>query len=241
MKKISVAILLAVFAVTAIAQNTTVVNDKDAVVRSVSGFHAVEVSHGIDLYISQGNTEAVAISAKNEKFRSNIKTVVTNGVLKIYYDDAGTMVHVNFDNRKLVAYVTVKNIDALRASGGSDVYVQGVLQSPDLRVELSGGSDLSGQLQAADFKINLDGGSDAKISGKSGSITVSASGGSDFKGYDFVTDNCNVDASGGSDIYITANKELTARASGGSDVYYKGSAVIKSTDASGGSDVKKKG
>jgi len=241
MRKIGVAILFAVFSATAIAQNNTIVNDKDAEVRTVSGFHAVEVSHGIDLYISQGSTEGVAISATNAKYRSNIKTVVTNGVLKIYYDDAGTHVHVNFDDRKLIAYVTVKNIDDLQASGGSDVYIKGSIQSQNLTVGLSGGSDLNGQLQATNLKMQLDGGSDAKVAGKAGSLTVTASGGSDFKGYDLVTGNCNANANGGSDVYITVNGELNATASGGSDVYYKGSGVIKTSNASGGSDVKKRG
>ena len=233
--------LCVAFAITAIAQNNTVVNDKNAEVRNVTSFHAVEISHGIDLYITQGPTEGVAISASNDKYRSNIKTQVVNGVLKIFYDDAGTMVHFNWNNRQMKAYVTIKDIDALSASGGSDVYVQGVLQASSLSIDLSGGSDLNGQLQATTFKVVATGGSDVKISGKAGSLSVEASGGSDFKGYDFITDNCDIDASGGSDVYISVNKEMNVKASGGSDVFYKGTAVINSTEASGGSGVKRRG
>jgi len=50
---------------------------------------------------------------------------------------------------------------------------------------------------------------------------------------------CKVDASGGSDTYITVNKELTAQASGGSDVFYKGNAVVKEMRSSGSSSIKK--
>lgn len=240
MRKIGFVFLFALFAIAAAAQNN-VVNDKDAEARTVSGFHAVEVSHGIDLYISQGTAEGVAVSAKNAKYRSNIKTVVENGVLKIYYDDAGTHVHVNFDSRKLIAYVTVKDIDNLKASGGSDVFIKGNLQSSNLSIVLSGGSDINGQLQAGNLKMQLDGGSEAKVSGKAGTLTVTSGGGSDFKGYDLITDNCNANANGGSDVYITVNGQLNASASGGSDIYYKGSGVIKNSSASGGSDIKKRG
>ena len=59
--------------------------------------------------------------------------------------------------------------------------------------------------------------------------------GSDFSGYSLSVDICNVEASGGSDIYITVNKELSARASGGSDVYYKGSGLIRDIKTSGSS------
>lgn len=220
----------------------TVVEDKNAEVRSVSGFHGVYISSGIDLYITQGSTEGVAVSATERKYRDNIKTVVENGILKIYYD-AGIGVHINWGwgNKKMKAYVTVKNIDDLHASGGSDIYTEGTLQADKLNLHASGGSDFHGRLNVGSFTTKLSGGSDVDVAGKAGSISVDASGGSDFKGYELIADNCDVQASGGSDVYITVNKELNVHASGGSDVTYKGTGVIKNYSTSGSSDVRKKG
>jgi len=241
MKRIFSLIVCAVFATSVIAQNT-VVNDKNAVVRNVSGFHAIQISHGIDLYLAQGNNEGVAISATNEKYRSNIKTEVIDGVLKIFYDDAGTNVHISWNgNRQMKAYVTVKDITMLGASGGSDVYIQGQLHASNLDLRLSGGSDFSGAVDISKLIVNASGGSDVKISGKAASLSVDANGGSDFHGYDLSSDNCDVDASGGSDVYVTVNKEMNVSASGGSDVSYKGNGVIRNSSASGGSGVKKRG
>ena len=81
------------------------VNDPNAESRNVKGFHAVKVATGIDLLLSQGNTEAVAVSASTNEHRDRIKTVVENGVLKIYYDNNGLNFR-NSDNRKLKAYVS---------------------------------------------------------------------------------------------------------------------------------------
>ncbi len=241
MKKIIYFLLLAGFANIAAAQKT-VVNDKNAEVRNVSAFHAVHISNGIDLYITQGDVEGVAISASELKYRENIKTIVEDGVLKIYYD-AGIGVHINWGwgDKKMKAYVTVKNIDGLHASGGSDIYTEGTLQTAKLDMHLSGGSDFRGKVDVGTLTVRQSGGSDIDVSGKVGSVTVGASGGSDFKGYDLVADNCDVEASGGSDVYVTVNKELNVRASGGSDVTYKGTAVIKNYSTSGSSDVRKKG
>lgn len=83
--------------------------------------------------------------------------------------------------------------------------------------------------------MEASGGSDVSISGSTGRLTVDASGGSDFKGYELSADICNVEASGGSDIYVTVNKELSARASGGSDVFYKGNGLIRDIKTSGSS------
>ncbi len=65
----------------------TVINDKNVEVRNVSSFSAIKVSGGIDVYLSQSNEDAVAVSASDEKYRDDIKTEVKNGVLNIYFDN----------------------------------------------------------------------------------------------------------------------------------------------------------
>ena len=217
-----------------------VVNDANAEKRSVSGFHAIHVAGGVDLYLTQGNDEAVAVSASEKEYRDKIVTVVENGVLKIYYDTKW----YNWswkNNRKLKAYVSIKNIDALNASGGSDVNVNGTLSATKLLLDLSGGSDFKGAVNVTDLNIDQSGGSDLNISGRATNVTIDASGGSDVNAYGLIADNCYAECSGGSDINITVNKELEADASGGSDIHYKGSAVIKKKSSSGGSSVSKRG
>ena len=98
-----------------------------------------------------------------------------------------------------------------------------------------GGSDFDGKIESDELKIQASGGSDVSISGKAARLTIDASGGSDFKGYDLVSDICNVEASGGSNVHVTVNKELSANASGGSDVFYKGSGLIRDIKTSGSS------
>lgn len=240
MKKIIFFFVCALSTVASIAQNT-VVSDKNAEVRKAIGFHGVHIASGIDLYISQGNSEAVAVSANETRYRNNIKVEVENGILKIYYD-AGMGVHFSFGNaRNMKAYVTIKDISELTASGGSDVYVEGSLQSSNLNLRLSGGSDFRGKVEAGIMGIKASGGSDVKISGKAANVSVDMNGGSDFRGYDFVSDVCNIEASGGSDVYITVNKEMSVHASGGSDVSYRGNAVIKNYNTSGSSEIHKNG
>jgi len=232
MQKLFSLLVVTSFILTASAQKT--VNDANAQKRNVSGFHAIEVSGGIDLYLSQGE-EAVAVSASRTEDRDRIITEVKNGVLKIWYDHK-TGIRIDWNvNRKLKAYVSVKTLDALEASGGSDVDIDGTLKTPKLNMEISGGSDFKGKLESDEVRITASGGSDVDISGKAARLTIDASGGSDFSGYEFATDICNVEASGGSDVHITVNKELSANASGGSDVYYKGNGLIRDLKTSGSS------
>ena len=231
MKKLLFSLLVMGLITAASAQKT--INDANAEKRNVSGFHAIEVSGGIDLYLSQGE-EAVAVSASKNEYRAKIKTEVKDGVLKIWYEWNSNL-RFDWSNHKLKAYVSFKDIDRLEGSGGSDISVDGSIKVAKLAMEVSGGSDFDGKVETDELKIHASGGSDVDISGKAARLTIDASGGSDFKGYDLASDICNVEASGGSDIQVTVNKELSANASGGSDVYYKGTGLIRDLKTSGSS------
>lgn len=232
-------ILIAFMTGSVINAQKIIVNDANAEVRSLnSSFHAIKVSGGIDLYLSQYETESIAVSASEDKYKQEIKTVVENGVLRIFFDGSNWS---GSGNKKLKAYVSFKNLDHLQASGASDVFVAGSITVPNLNMTMSGASDFKGAVSVSSLSLDLSGASDAKISGSANLISIESSGASDVKGYDLVTESCTVKASGASDVNITVNKELNVTASGASDVFYKGSGVIKEIKSSGASTVAKKG
>jgi len=237
MKKI-IASLLAVMSIAGLhAQN--LVYDANAQVRKVSSFHGVSVQSGIVLYLSQGKEQAVAVSAEEEKYVERIITEVKDGILKIRVDSK-MWNNWNWGNKKLKAYVTVTTLDYLGASGGSIAKLADEISVNDLVADASGGSIIEGRMKGNKLDADLSGGSIYKVEGSFNSVTIEASGGSIFKDYGFAANTCSVDASGGSIINLSVNKELKADASGGSIINYKGSGVITSVDASGGSSIKKK-
>jgi hypothetical protein len=241
MKKIS--ILFCFLATTFIvAAQKQVINDPNVQARTVSGsFSEIKVSNAIDVYLSQGETESVAVSASTPEFRDKIKTDVSNGVLKIWYEDENKF-WKNGSNRKLKAYVSVKTLNRLSASGASDVIVNGDIRSNELEMTFSGASDFKGGAVFANMLVaNLSGASDINIKGgKVTTLKVDASGASDFNGYELETDNCSAEASGASDIKVTVNNELNVRATGASGVRYKGSGRIQNLKTSGASSVNRR-
>jgi len=236
MKKIVLSLIILTASVSAVFAQKTI-NDPNAEKRNINGFHAVEVGGGIDLYLSQGD-ETVVVSASEIKYRDRMRTEVKNGVLKIWYDYKSGF-RFETGNKKMKAYVSFKVLDRVEGSGGSDVYVDGAIKSDKLDLDISGGSDFKGKVSVSDLKVDASGGSDVNISGDAKNLKLDASGGSDFKGYDLTVDICDLQASGGSDIYITVNKEMTADASGGSDIFYKGNGLIREIKSSGSSGIKR--
>lgn len=237
MKKIIVFFITCCFVSGTYAQNDIVV-DANASVRNVSGqFDAIKVSGGIDLYLSQSDNVAVAVSGSSENFKEGIKTVIEDGVLKIFYKGD---ISWRKKDRKLRAYVSFKDLKKLDASGACDVIVSGNVDVATLSIRISGASEFTGQVKADVLKLDLSGASDAKISGSANTVVIESSGASDVKGYDLVTGICKVKVSGASDVYITVNTELSASASGASDIRYKGNALVKDMHSSGASSIAKK-
>ena len=214
----------------AMAQKT-IINDANAEKRDVPGFSGITVSGGIDIYLSQGNEDGIAVSA------TEIKTEVKNGTLQIRYESDG--VSWGSGNKKLRAYVSFKNINQLSASGSSDVYISGTLKAGELSITLSGSSDLKGIVEVENLKAAVSGASDIIISGKATSLNIVASGSSDFKDYGLIVQSCEARVSGSSDVQITVEKEISATASGSSDIRIRGTGVIKKTSTSGSSSVRK--
>lgn len=222
---------------TATAQQKQVIADENAQQRNLKGFHAIKVSHAFDVVISQGNEEGVVVSAKNAEFRDKITTEVKDGVLIIGYEEKMW----KGGNKNLKAYVSVKDLDQLTASGACDISITGTLKAKELSIVLSGASDLKGSVEAEFLSADLNGASDVSINGRVAGLKVEASGASDFKGYDLMAEKCDAKASGASDIKITVNKELNAEASGASGVSFKGTGVIKDIKSSGASSITRKG
>lgn len=237
MKKLIV-LLPFLFFIRFLSAQNTVVHDSQAEARTVSSFHAIEVSNGIDLILKQGNEEAVAVSASTPEIKSRIKTEVANGKLKIYFDNHGMK---DWNNKKeLKAYVSFKNLDKLQANSGADATTDGNINVNTLSIELSSGADFGGSVTAQHLDVDQSSGSDMNIKGKVSDLNITTSSGSDFNGYDLVSETCNANASSGSDIEITVNKDLKAEASSGGGINYKGNGSVSSVNSSGGK-VKKQG
>ena len=208
--------------------------------RSVSNFNSLSVSSGIDVYLSQGNSEKLTIEAKGID-EDQVISEVRNGTLKLYVERKGLMGSWNWGRNTYVkAYLTFRQLKNLQASEGADVFGQGRLSFNNLNLEASGGSDVKLDLKADDLNVSASGGADAILQGSARSLNAEGSGGADVDARKLIVETCNANSSGGSDVYVNATQELRMKASGGSDIYYSGSAKVLAKSESGGSDIKRR-
>jgi hypothetical protein len=237
MKKIILS-LLTIISLHSFAQDA-VVNDANAEKRTLSGsFSAIKVSDGIDLYLSQGNEESIAVSASEQKYLDRFKTVVDNGVLKIYYDNS-TMIWNGNEKRKLKAYVSFKTLERLQASSGASVDAKNTFKLDKLEMHFSSGAQFNGEVNIGDMNVDQNSGSEINITGSAEKLKVDLSSGALFKGYELNAEYCEAKASSGGEVRINVNKELAAKASSGGGIKYRGNASITDLNVSSGGVVKK--
>ncbi len=202
--------------------------------RKVSNFQGVSVATGIDLYLTQSNSESVFLETY-ENLHDLIKIEVQGGILKIHSTKRG------YNTTKAPkVYVSIKTLNKLKGSSGSDIYGQNNFKVDNLEIDMNSGSDLKIEVTANTIDCDINSGSDAEISGTTNFLKVNASSGSDLEAFNLVSKTCNVDASSAADVNINVTEKLTADASSGSDINYKGNPEYTNLDESSGADINKR-
>ena len=229
-KKLIQTFFLSLFSLIFVSLSIAQVNEP----REVEDFSKIVVSSGIDLILNQGNELKAMAEARNDKALESIITEVKDNTLKIYCKEK--ILKPGPRN----VYVTFRNLDEIKATGGSDVTAESGINVSDLEISAHGGSDISLEIEAGKLRSIISGGSDADLTGKVTEFVAEASGGSDLKAKELVTEICSLEVSGGSDGCITVNGTLNVKASGGSDIVYYGNAQVRNINASGGSDVERR-
>ena len=260
MKKILFALLFLVGFVVNAQENKSIVYDENAQQRKVPSFTAISVSSAIDLYLTQSNKNAVAVSASNDEIRDHIVTEVVGGTLIIRLGDKGSWFSWRkWGNYKTKAYVSIQDINALTASGASNVHLVNTIESPKMRIKLSGASDFKGNIKAGVLMYQLTGASDYKgeisansididgsgassieLIGKVDDLAIEVSGASTAKLYNLTAKGAILRASGASNIGVTVTEILRANSSGASDINYKGNPTVKESNTSGASSIKRR-
>ena len=203
--------------------------------KKVKSFNQINLSSGIDVYLTPGSSEEVKIRA-SEDIMQYVVAEVDGNTLVIKMDNKGRKWNWS-DHQETTVYVTYTRLSEIRASGGSDVFTSAPLKANSFTIQASGGSDLKMDISVENLVCTVSGGADLDLSGSAQTIKLDCSGGSDTKARDLRTQNATIEASGGADVYLTVNGELDVEASGASDVTVYGKPRVTHQSSSGAADI----
>jgi hypothetical protein len=192
-------------------------------------FTSIKVSTGLDLYISQSNNVSLRVEA-DENLHDIIITEISNGVLKVYSEK-------NIWKAKARSvYVSVKDLEEISATSGSDVYTENTLRVGNLRVMTTSGADARMTVNAENITTSSTSGSDIKLMGTAVNHTAKATSGSSIKSYGLKSQNVIAKVTSGANIDVYATESIDAVATSGGDIDYKGNPrQVNKKSTSGGS------
>jgi hypothetical protein len=214
---------------------TTALAKADTQDRHLTGFNAVSVAGSYDVFITQSSTESVKVDAPSNVI-DKIITEVEGGVLKIH-TKSGTNWSWDSGNKKMIIYVSIKNINSVSLAGSGDVVFKDGLRAPSLKIKLTGSGDISGKVEVKNLESSIGGSGDITLSGRAENSAVSVVGSGDFTGQNLVTINTQVKVAGSGDATVNANEKIDASVVGSGDVHYTGSARNVSSSKAGSGSV----
>ncbi len=235
MNKFLYSLLVLLMPVLGFAQET--MQDPLAEKRTVPAFHGIEAATGIHVYLTQGNTDEVAVSALTVEYRDKIVTKVENGILKIYYDNKLGAISRKKEGKNLKAWVSCRMPDKLVVNTGAQVDFVSRLKGTGLVMQVNTGAMVKGEVDIESLQVKVNTGSQVLLTGKAGKLDVNGDTGSKFKGEDLVAEECHIEVSTGASITVNAGKELEVKANTGGTVRYKGAAALKEIKTNTGGSV----
>lgn len=191
-------------------------------------FTKVDVSQGITVYITMSENVSLTVEA-DENLHEHIKTEVHNGVLKIFTEE--TIWKAKARN----IYIKAPNINAMKASSGSEIISDNTLISSNFDIKASSGASMNLILNSESVFSSTSSGSSIELKGKSFSHTSKASSGSVIDANALNSKEVIVHASSGASIDVNATENLIAKASSGGHIEYSGNPKkIERKSSSGG-------
>jgi len=190
--------------------NKVVKADRDA-----PSFNGLQVSSGIDVYLKQGNNEAITVEA-DENLHEYIITEVKGGVLHVYTE-------ANIRDAEMTrVYVTMKDVTSVKTSSAGDVVGETPVKSDRLELSASSAGDINLEVYAKEIEADISSSGDMTLTGETEKLEADLSSAGDLNGYDLKAREANISVSSAGDADINVSEKITARASSAGDINYKG-------------------
>lgn len=200
---------------------------------SFTGIGGVSANNAFEVIVKISDTEENVVIEANENLHRYIEVTRSGNVIEV-----GLVHNVNIKGHAtLRAIITTKSMYQFFASGASHITVQDSISAPNMYVDLSGASSLNAELYANHMNAELSGASQINLSGECANFELDLSGASEASGYDYIIETLNGDFSGASSAQLTIENAIYLDASGASSLQYKGNAILKGQDLSGGSTI----
>lgn len=205
-------------------KTTTTLRDE----REVKNFTGVGAGGPIDVVVKLGDKESVRFEGDKEAI-ATLVTEVKGSILIIRPQTSWTSWAKKYENKKITAYVTAKQLSSIAMSGNGSITVADPITAAEFAVTLSGSGSVKLHVDADKITGVLSGSGNIDLNGKAKNASVTLSGPGNFGGKSLQVDQLSARISGSGNINVKTDGSISAFVSGSGNVYYTGNPDIKKT------------
>lgn len=197
--------------------------------RDVKNFNGIVAGGPIEVVVKLGAKESLRFEGDKEAI-ATLVSEVKGDKLVIRPQTSWVSWAKKYENKKIIAYVTAKQLSSLTMSGNGSLIVSGTITAAEFTTTLSGSGTIKAKVDADKITGLISGSGTADISGKAdvASVTLSGTGNFGSKALTIVN-KLSARISGKGSINVSTNGTINATISGSGHVYYSGNPEIEKT------------
>ncbi|TDQ08809.1 head GIN domain-containing protein [Pedobacter metabolipauper] len=194
--------------------------------RDVKNFNGVVSGGPIDVVIKLGSTEGLRFEGDAEAI-STLVTEVKGNILIIRPKNSWTSWAKKYENKKITAYVTAKDITSLTMSGNGSIKAEGTLHATEFAATLSGSGTIKANIDTDELVAVISGSGSLALSGKADEASVNISGSGKLDGKTLSLNELSTRISGSGNVNVKVDGSISAFIIGSGHVYYSGNASVE--------------
>lgn len=196
--------------------------------RDVKNFNGIIAGGPIQVIVKLGNKESLRFEGDKEAIETLISEV-KGDKLVIRPKTSWVSWARKYEGKKIIAYVSAKQLSSLTMSGDGSLTVSGTITAEEFATTLSGSGTIKANVEADKITAVISGSGHADITGKADVASVTLSGPATFGSKSLAVDQLSARISGKGSINIKTDGKIKAIISGSGHVYYTGNPEIEKT------------
>jgi len=186
----------------------------------ISDFSSIYLEGGYKVYLSQGDKVSLTVKTTDEDMLDVLR-------VKNWGDELSLVMNRDYlSYRRIRLYITVKNIEQIKAEGGLSLESEGYLDLKDITLHVQGGANIDLKMKARDIDVIGEGGVLVDLSGVADELSVRLSGAGHVDAEELKADDVKVKIEGVGTASVNATEKLYTEIDGVGKVWYKGDPIV---------------
>ncbi|RLD68042.1 MAG: hypothetical protein DRI84_00875 [Bacteroidetes bacterium] len=219
MKTIYTSLIILTFSISLFAQNEASLRIED--------FNRLEISQPLNIYLHQSDSSYILLQGKDVD-ASKIEVDIQDE--KLFLNVKGSA------NMNSQIHIYTKDFREIEVSTASNIHTEGQLKGEQLKIKVSGASNVKLNIDYTALNVFITGASDLWVFGRADTLNLVCSGASDFDSYGTKNIFSRVEVSGASDVNVNPDSTLIAELTGASELRFKKEPKQKFIKATGSSE-----